>query len=444
MTSSRCRNRESGPRALLLDRSRAPTGVSFVREFGSRVGGHPLRRHALFSAYLLVGLTNGIRPRLVAMFLSAVPLGMLSLTIVLCVQEWTGALSAAGSISALFGLGNAIGLSVQGPLMDRVGSRPIVIAAGTICTAALLGFGTAGTLGGPLWVVAVTAGIAGVSVPAITTAVRAWLSYTLTDESLRGTSYALLSALFQGAFTIGPVLVSLSLIVHGPVAALGVGALMILSATIVYAFTTDEQAPRAVAPRSVARDARMARSPGLQTILVAAGLDGVAAGMIAVAIPGLMTNAGVAALAGVAFTALAAGEVLGALAFGSRTWPGPRSVQLPVVHAAAAAVAVLIYLTSEQPWLLVIVMFGAGLTGAPGSILKSTMLDDVAAKAVIARSYSLLVAVGLVSGAVGNALAGQLVDHTSVTGLLFFPPFALALSAIWIVLRARTLVAHRD
>lgn len=396
----------------------------------------------MFGAYSPVLQTRRVRPRLVAMFLSAVPLGMLSLTIVLSVQEWTGTLSAAGSISALFGAGNAIGLSVQGPLMDRVGSRRIVIAAGATCTAALLGFGAVGALGGPLWIVAVMAGTAGVSVPAITTAVRAWLSYALVDESLRGTSYALLSALFQGAVTIGPVLVSLSLLLHGPEIAVGLGALMILSATIVFALASGRQASPVGMRPDAAPDVRVVRSPGLWTICGAAALEGLAVGVTAVAIPGVMTEAGVAALAGVGFAALALGEVLGALVFGARSWPGRRSAQLPVVQAGVAVIAVLIHLASGQPWLLVLVMVGAGLIGAPGSILRSTMLDDVAPASAIARSYALLVAVGLVSGAAGNALAGQLVGHTGVRDLLLIPPLAIGMAAVLVTARRSTLDAR--
>ncbi|GAA1489153.1 hypothetical protein GCM10009626_18990 [Brachybacterium sacelli] len=395
----------------------------------------------MFGAYSPVLQTRRVRPRLVAMFLSAVPLGMLSLTIVLSVQEWTGTLSTAGSISALFGAGNAIGLSVQGPLMDRVGSRRVVIAAGGTCTASLLGFGVAGAFGGPLWVVAVMAGVAGVSVPAITTAVRAWLSHAFVDDTLRGTSYALLSALFQGAVTIGPVLVSLSLLLHGPEIAVGLGALMILSATIVFALVSDRQAPPAVIRPFVAPDARVVRSPGLWTIFGAAALEGLAVGVTAVAIPGVMTEAGIAAVAGVAFAALALGEVIGALAFGARTWPGRRSAQLPIVQAAVAVVAVLVHFASAQPWLLVLVMVGAGVIGAPGSILRSTMLDDVAPASAIARSFALLVAIGLVSGAAGNALAGQLVSHTGVRDLLLIPPIFIGLAAALVTTRRSTLEA---
>lgn len=257
----------------------------------------------MFGAYSFVLRTSQVPSRLLAVFLSAVPLGMLSLTIVLSVQEWTGTLQAAGLISGLFGMGNAIGLTAQGPLMDRIGSRPVVTAAGGICTAALLGFGVVGSLGGPLWIVAVLAGIAGVSVPAITTAVRAWLSYTLADQSHRSTSYALLSALFQGAITVGPVLVSLSLIIHGPHLAVGLAAVLILSATSVYSLTGDRRTQRPATGSTASREARGTLSSGFLTLLVATGLNGLAVGVTAIAIPGVMTNANIAALAGVAFAA---------------------------------------------------------------------------------------------------------------------------------------------
>ncbi|MEN5072553.1 MFS transporter [Isoptericola cucumis] len=346
----------------------------------------------------------------------------------------------AGSISGLFGLGNALGLSVQGSLMDRVGQRPVVLAAGATCTVALASFGLAGAFGGPVWLVAVLAGLAGVTVPAITTAVRAWLAIALLDEGHRGASYALLSALFQTAVTVGPVLVSLSLLVRGPVLAVGAAAVMTLAATVLYSVTGSGHGPP-----HLARAPQVTSSlwtPGLVTLLVAAGLEGVAAGMTAVAVPGVMTEAGSAPLAGVGFAALAIGEVLGALVFGSRTWAGSRGVQLPVVQCGAAPVAALVCLASPQTWLLVIAMCGAGVAIAPSSVLKSALLDVVGDEAAVARSYSLLVAAGLVAAAAGNALAGLLVESTGVNGLLAFPVLALALATAWTAARRRTLHAE--
>lgn len=392
----------------------------------------------MLGAYSSVLLAHRVRSRLVAVFVSAMPLGMLSLTIVLCVQEWTGSLRAAGSVSSLFGLGNAVGLGLQGWLMDRVGSRTVAMTAGGVCTAALAGFALAGAHGGALWKVTLLAGVAGVSIPAITTAVRAWLRFTFSNESLRARSYALLAALFRGAVAIGPVLVSLALILHGPTLAVGMAAVMIMAATLVYVLTGDRQTQYRVSEPNAPREGPLV-SAGLRTLLVAAGFAGLAVGVTAVAIPGVMTAAAAAALAGVAFAALALGQVLGALVFGSRSWPGPRWLQLPVIQTIAALVAVAVFLVSQQPWLLVLVMLIAGFTMAPISVLKSALLDDVAPPRALARSYSMLVATGLVSAAAGNALAGNLSELTGVHGLLLLPPITLGLASAWTASRHHTL-----
>ena len=392
----------------------------------------------MLGAYSSVLLTHRVTSRLVAVVLSAIPLGMLSLTVVLCIQEWTGSLRAAGSVSGLFGLGNAVGLGLQGWLMDRVGSRTVVLTAGSLCTTALTGFALAGSLGGSLWIVAVLAGVAGVSIPAITTAVRAWLRFTFSSESLQSTSYALLAALFRGAVAIGPVLVSLALLMHGPTLAVGMAAVMILAATLVYALTGGQQTQHRVSRSEAPRDTPLV-SAGLWTLLVAAALEGSAVGVTAVAIPGVMSAAGAAVLAGLGFAALALGQVLGALVFGSRDWPGPRRLQLPVMQTITALVAGLLFLVSEEPWLLVAVMLAAGFTMAPISVLKSAMLDDVAPQRALARSYSTLVATGLVSAAAGNALAGNAAALTGVNGLLLLPVIALGLASAWTAARHHTL-----
>lgn len=395
----------------------------------------------MLGAYSPVLRTRQVKPRLAAVFLSAVPLGMLSLTIVLCVQEWAGGLRAAGLISGLFGLANAVGLCVQGPLIDRCGARPVVMTAGGMCTVALLSFGAVGLFGGSLWIVAAMAAIAGVSVPAITTSVRSWLPEVLSEESDRGASYALLSALFRAAVTVGPALVSVMLLLHGPESAVAAAALLILAATLVFSFAGHRQMRGRAAALSPRYRARTVGSPGLRTLTVAAGLAGLAVGVTGVAVPGIMSSSGVAAIAGIAFGALALGETLGALLFGSRAWPGQRPAQLTAAQALAALAGLLLFLVAEQPWLLVVIMFSAGIIRAPASILQSALLDEVVPTTDLARSYSMLVAVGLVSSAAGSALAGLLVDHIGVHSLLLVPVLTFALASAWTASRHRTLMA---
>ena len=64
--------------------------------------------------------------------MSAIPLGTITLGLVLSVESCTGSLSLAGTITALFTFGNAVGLTVQGALIDHLGDRVVVLTTGLI------------------------------------------------------------------------------------------------------------------------------------------------------------------------------------------------------------------------------------------------------------------------------------------------------------------------
>ena len=104
---------------------------------------------------------------------------------------------------------------------------------------------------------------------------------------------------------------------------------------------------------------------GLGWLLAVNGGAGLALGITTVAVPGVMTAAGVVVLAGAVASAAALGDVAGALGYGSRTWPGPRWTRVAVVAAGAALVAVGAFLVAGIPWLLVLTGFAGGLLGAP-------------------------------------------------------------------------------
>ena len=153
--------------------------------------------------------TPSLKQAYLSVLLSAIPLGTITLALILSVESWTGSLPLAGSITALFTLGNAIGLTVQGILIDRLGDRIVVLTAGLISGLTL---GLVAIFGDSLTynLLGVTVLISGVSVPAITTAVRRSLPLLTEDPAIRSAGYAALSVVFRLAFAIGPLLVSLA------------------------------------------------------------------------------------------------------------------------------------------------------------------------------------------------------------------------------------------
>lgn len=377
--------------------------------------------------YQLLSRTPSLKLAYLSVLLSAIPLGTITLGLVLSVESWTGSLSLAGSITALFTLGNAIGLTVQGVLIDRLGDRVVLLAAGLISGLAL---GTVALVGGdlrpaPLGVLVL---IAGLSVPAITAAVRRSLPLLINDPTVRSAGYAALSIAFQLAFAVGPLLVSLAVLATGRAsAALLLGAVMIMTAAAIFGFAVP--APRLARPGLTGLRPGLAGLRPLLALYGVAALTGVAMGMTTVAVPAVTQAAGLVAVAGVAFAASAVGDVTGAVVFGSRRWPLTERQQLGVALLAAGCVAVVVFLSSGTLWLLVLAIGIGGALGAPVAIRLSSLLDDLARPETLGRAYAVLVSVGLVAAAVGTTLAGHLSVWLEPRQLLLGPPVLLLVAA---------------
>lgn len=249
--------------------------------------------------YQLLFRTPSLKMAYLSVLLSAIPHGTTTLGLVLSVQSWTGSLSLAGSITALFTIGNAIGLTLQGVLIDRLGDRAVVLTAGLVSGLALGTVAVAGSdlrpglLGGLVL-------LAGLSVPAITTAVRRLLSLVTDDPMIRSAGYAALSVMFQLAFAVGPLLVTLAVVAtRRPSDALLLAAAMIVTATAIFGFGVPAQRV-AHTESSVTRSGPTGFRP-LLTLYGVAALTGVATGMTTVAVPAVTQAAGLVAMAGVAF-----------------------------------------------------------------------------------------------------------------------------------------------
>lgn len=384
--------------------------------------------------YLTLLRTPAVASRLAATFLSATALGMLSLTLVLCAHRWTGSTALAGVASGLFSLGNAVGLVVQGQLLDRYPVRRVVIGAGVTCGATLLGLVAAGLARWPVGWVLLLSWLTGVSVPAVTAAVRAWLPTVLASTDLRDAAYALLAVVFQSALAAGPVLVSLCVLVVGPEPAVGAAALLILIAVWVYAVRSPDPGRLRVS-RSGGRTRPFAQGLGL--VLAVAALSGAGFGTVLVALPSIEADQGRPGLSGLLLGAIALGELLGALAYGARRWPGSRrrhlTFALPAAAAAYGSAAVLADLTSA----LVAGLFLSGVAAAPVVVALSALIDDIVGPEAVAGSYTLLVGAGLVAVAVGSAATGFVADLLPPAWLLMAPG-VLALAAAGLILRSGT------
>ncbi len=383
-------------------------------------------------------------PALLSVYAGALPLGILNLALLLFVKQRTGSIEVGGVVIAGFGLGNAVGLLLQGRFLDRGAPRRTIGGAGLLCTCMLVvsAFCAPPRVPAPFYVALV--GIAGATVPAVTTFVRSSLPTLIADAGERASAYALLAVLFQAAIATGPLLVAGTLLFAGPMTAIlgAAGAVLVATAARLLAavgLRTPRRGPRTRA------GGRARLSAGLGTVVSVGACVGIATGITSVAVPAAAIAHGHSVISGLAFGALAIGDLCGGMVVGgrlSRAWPVTARLERSLI--AAAIVSTLAAAATSRPILLVPVLFLGGVVGAPVGITLSTLLDHVVDRRHLAGAYAMLVSGGLAAAAVGSALAGGAVGIAGPAGLLLCGGGVLVLADVWAIARRYTLVGDPD
>lgn len=362
-------------------------------------------------------------------------LGSISLGLLLTVHARTGSLGRAGFVAGAFGFGNAVGLLVQGRLIDRFGQPRVLVPAAVICALCLVAAVMPGMeqLYGP----PALAAAAGIAFPAIIGSMRVVTTNLIVDGQLRNSAYALLAVAFGLATVAGPLLVSGAVLIASPALAVGVAAGAIGVGTVGFAATPAVRAWRPASMRPMEHGRLL--SPGVVTLLVANMAMGFAAGVGAVALPAVVLAHGVPALAGVGFALRAAGDVIGGLGYGAIRWSAGRGRQLAIGLGVYAMFSWLFAASAG----LIIVLFVLLLLGstliAVIPIVSSALLDDVAPRQALTTAYTAMIGTSLLASSAGNALAGTVAQHHGATIAYGLAAIAVTAAAGWAVARERTL-----
>src|SRR5206468_2153789 len=140
--------------------------------------------------------------RLLAMaVLARMPLGTVTLAMLLHVRALTGSFAAAGAAVGSYLGASAVTAPLVGRWIDRRGPRGALMMTGIVAPTALLVLWLAGPLrfGTPmLWL---TAAVAGAFSPPITVLTRTIWRYRFDDANARRTAFALDAVLVEFAFT---------------------------------------------------------------------------------------------------------------------------------------------------------------------------------------------------------------------------------------------------
>ena len=365
--------------------------------------------------------------RMLAMaVLARMPIGTVTLGMLLHVRALTGSFAVAGATVGSYLAASAITAPLVGRFIDRRGPRLALVVTGIVSPGALLVLWVAGPLGLSSAQMTAVAVIAGAFAPPITVLTRTMWRHRFASDVERKTAFALDAVLIELAFTVGPALIALLLAVGSPAIAFGAAFFFTLIAVPTFlaspALRYWKHEPHG--ERHLLGPLREGRLVAVYatTFLITASL-----GLLEIAYPGFAAQAGSAPLAGVLLAVNSVGSAVGGLAFGALHWKLAPSRQLPRI-LGLMVLPLALQATIANAGALALVAFFAGLCIAP-ALTVVTILVSTYAPARYATEAFTWAATCIVSGiGAGNAVGGVLLERFGVA-VVFGTSAAIAVLA---------------
>lgn len=391
-----------------------------------------------FRRYLVVLRRPGVARPAAGATVGSLPIGMLSLAVLLLVQQRSqSGFAAAGLVAGLLGVGTGIGMTVQGRLIDRYGPTRVLLAAAALQATALVALVQVTRAGSPTALVAGAALLAGAAEPPTGGSLRG-LWPDLVPAELRGTAVALSSVLFEAPMLLGPVLLVGVLTVAGPGGAVLVaGALFAAGAWIL----ARSAAARAWKPAPNQTHGRLGslRSPGVRTVMGVAAAQGLITGLVQVSAAAAAVRTGLPGRAPLLYAALSAGSLIGTVGYGALRRADTAGRALVVLLIAAAVACTVCAVAAPSLGGLALGLFTGGLLLGPAAVCYLGLADALTPAGARVEAFTTVTAAGLAGFAGGTATAGLIVDRTTPAGGFLTAAMVAALTAGAVHLRRSTL-----
>jgi MFS family permease len=438
------------------------------------------------NAYLSLLRLPGAARFSVAAAIGRTPMAMFGLGTVLLVKATTGQYGLAGLVSAAGSIGYAICAPRVAGLADRLGQRRVLQPLVTVFAISTAVFIACAELHAPLWVLLITGGAAGSSMPSLGSMVRARWSALLAGSPALHSAFALESVADEMIFVAGPAVVTLLATKVLPAAGLGVALVICLAGTLLFAAQRRTEPPvrgggpdragRVLAGRVLSWRARSWRArswrarswrarswrarswrarswrarswrglaaPALATLAPAYLCIGAMFAAIDLCTVDFAQQQGHKPLAGFVLGTYALGSAIGGLWYGSRTWRAPLERRF-VITLATTVAGVATFWAEPSLASLDLSMLVAGLTISPTLIAGYSLVERQASDLRRTEAMTWLSSAISVGVAIGSAVAGQIVDQAGPRPGYVFAACCGALAITVCLLGLRRLRATDD
>ncbi|MBE2315739.1 MFS transporter [Solirubrobacter sp. CPCC 204708] len=369
------------------------------------------------------GQLAGAPGLLVAVGIARLGVPALSLAMLLAARDASGSYGAAALVSAAFAIAAAASQLPWGRLADRHGARPVLQCLAIGQGLALVAFAALAHREAGVAAMGISAALAGLCFPPMGTVSRAAWQQT-PDEETRRALFALDGLTTELTLILGPLLASALVAAGGGPVAVAVGAAMVVISVMV--------------------GARSRLLPSGGTHPLPSGLVGLpprALVVLLVATVAMAAALGAATVSGVALadragfpeglplTLMAAGGVVGVLAWSSRPVALSRRAQLICGLVLYATVVAGIGIAPTA--LAVLLFVVAGGLMAPCDALQAQLCGEAAPPVRLSESFAWLNSANWIGYAGGTAISGPLLDQAGISaGYLACAVAAVAAAAL--------------
>ncbi|PHQ51176.1 MFS transporter [Streptomyces cinnamoneus] len=388
--------------------------------------------------------TRGAWTFLLPGFLARQPFAMLTIGILLLVNDTTGSYGTAGTVSATAGVAMALFAPQSGKLADRFGQAAVLMPGVVVHAAAISLLTALALLDAPLWALLAAAVPAGASTPQIGPMVRARWANKLEGSPLMSTAAAFESVTDEFTFVIGPVLATALCTGVHPAAGLVAEAVLTLAGGLLFASQrrTQPQPSRGAAGEAGGKRVSALSVPGVRVLaIVMLGIGTVFGGM-QVSMTAFTKEMGEPGLNGLMYGAFAAGNMIAGIVCGVVAWRSSPQRRLLLAYP-------LLVLATTPLWaahhmvLLGALGMAVGLCIAPSLITGYTLVEKLVPPGARTEAFTWLTgAVGL-GQAAGATVGGRLIDaHGASTG--FLVPLGGTAAALVVLLLLRKALTPRS
>jgi MFS family permease len=349
------------------------------------------------------------------------PMSMFGLGTVLLISASTGKYGIAGAVSATGSLGFALSSPRLARLVDRVGQRRVLLPLVSVFVASALALILAVELHGPTWGYFLPGALAGATMPALGTMVRARWSVLLAGSPRLHAAFSFESVADELCFIIGPAAVTLLATEVYPAVGVGVAATLCLAGTLWFIAqrgTEPAVAPaREMAKRTASR--RGSAAPGLIVLTPVYMFLGAMFVSVDLSTVDFAQRSGHKPLAGLILGVYAFGSATGGLWYGSRHWRSPLANRFALTLCLTAT-GVCTFWTMPNLLALTCVIYLCGLAIAPTLISGFSLLEEQASPERRTEAMSWLSSGIGVGVAAGSSVVGFIIDaHGDRWGYVF-------------------------